>query len=152
VIKLVTIHLVLAFVVHFDWPIKQLDVSNVFLHGFLDEEVFMEQPKGFVDSSRPDFVCRLHKAIYGFKQASRAWFNRLSQALLKLGFVGSSVDTSLFMFLRHSIHLFVLIYVDDIIVIDIHSSAMSTLFNKLQQDFAMKDLGPLSSFLGIQAV
>jgi hypothetical protein len=67
VIKPATICLILAFAVHFDWPIKQLDVSNTFLHSYLDEEVFMEQPQGFVDSSRPDYVCRLHKSIYGLK-------------------------------------------------------------------------------------
>jgi hypothetical protein len=91
---------------------------------------FMEQPQGFVDSSCPDYVCRLHKAIYGLKQAPHAWFKRLSQALLDIGFIGLSVDTSLFMFHCHLIHLFVLVYVDDIIVTGTHSSAISNLFNK----------------------
>ena len=105
-----------------------------------------------MDSSCLDYVCCLHKAIYGLKQAPCALFNRLSQALIELGFIGSSVDTSLFMFHHHPIHLFVLVYVDDNIVTGTHSLAISTLFNKLQQDFAMKDLGSLSYFLSIQAV
>jgi transposase InsO family protein len=67
VIKPSTICIILALAVHFDWPIKQLDVSNAFLHGTLLEEVYMEQPQGFVDATRPDFVCRLHKSIYGLK-------------------------------------------------------------------------------------
>ena len=67
VIKLATICLVLALAMHFDWPIKQLDLSNAFLDDYLDEEVFMEQPQGFVDFSRSDYVCHLHKVIYGLK-------------------------------------------------------------------------------------
>ena len=63
IIKPATTRLLLAIALHFDWPIKQLDVSNAFLHGFLNEEVFMEQPQGFVDRTFPNHVCRLHKAI-----------------------------------------------------------------------------------------
>jgi hypothetical protein len=96
VIKPATIRILLSLAVHYNWPLKQLDVSNAFLHGQLSEEVFMEQPTGFVDSMFPGHVCKLKKALYGLKQAPRAWFQRLSQALLHLGFIGSLVDTSLF--------------------------------------------------------
>jgi hypothetical protein len=99
VIKASTIQVILALVVHFDWPIRQLDVSNAFLQGTLNEEVYMEQPPGFIDNTRLDQVCKLHKAIYGLKQVPRAWFTRLSNFLLDLGFKGSLVDTSLFIYL-----------------------------------------------------
>jgi hypothetical protein len=151
VIKPATIRLVLALTVHFNWVIHQLDISNAFLHGYLEEEVFMEQPKGFEDPHFPDYVCRLHRSIYGLKQAPRAWFMRLSQALLELGFSTSVIDTSLFMFHHNSVHIFVLIYVDDILVSSNSPTAVSGLISHLQREFAVKDLGALSYFLGIQA-
>ncbi|GLT65375.1 hypothetical protein SLA2020_378130 [Shorea laevis] len=89
VIKPSTIRIILAVAVHLDWDIRQLDVSNAFLHGNLNEEVYMEQPQGFVDKGKPNLVCKLHKAIYGLKQAPRAWFTRLSNFLLDLGFTAS---------------------------------------------------------------
>jgi hypothetical protein len=151
VIKPATIPLVLALAVHFHWVIRQLDIFNAFLHGYLEEKVLMEQPKGFEDPNFPDHVCLLHKSIYGLKQAPQAWFMRLSQALLDLGFSSSVVDTSHFMFHHQSIHIFVLIYVDDILVSSNSPSAVSGLIAHLQRDFAVKDLRPLSYFLGIQA-
>jgi transposase InsO family protein len=151
VIKPATVRLILAVAVHYNWPIHQLDVSNAFLHGHLEEEVFMEQPQGFEDPTHPEFVCKLHKSLYGLKQAPRAWFLRLSQALLDLGFVGSSVDTSLFFFHRKSVSIFLLVYVDDIIVTSNTPAAVGAIISQLKCEFALKDLGDLSFFLGIQA-
>jgi hypothetical protein len=111
----------------------------------------MEQPKGFEDPNLPNHVCRLHKSIYGLKQVPRAWFMRLYQDLLDLEFSSSIVDTSLFLFHQNLIHVFVLIYVDDILVSSNSPSAVSGLIGHLQCDFAVKDLGALSYFLGIQA-
>jgi len=150
VIKPATIRLILALAVHFDWPIRQLDISNAFLHGSLNEEVYMEQPRGFVSSHHPTFVCKLNKAIYGLKQAPRAWYTRLSNFLLDLGFIVSLVDTFLFTFVTTGIKLFLLIYVDDIIVTGTHLHLIRGLISRLQQEFPAKDLGPLSYFLGIQ--
>jgi hypothetical protein len=84
----------------------------------------MEQPQGFIDTSKPNHVCKLHKSIYGLKQAPRAWFNCLSSALLDLGFVASLVDSSLFIFIMHNIKNFLLIYVDDIIVTSTHNTVI----------------------------
>jgi hypothetical protein len=144
VVKLASIRLILALAVQFDWHIKQLDVSNAFLHGYLDEEVYMEQPQGFIDSSHLDYVCHLYKSIYGLKQAPRAWFNCLSIALLELGFIGSWVDHSLFIYHVGTTHMFLLVYVDDIIVTSNHASFVDWLVDKLKADF---DEGPWSSSL-----
>jgi hypothetical protein len=150
VIKPATIRLLLALAVQFDWKIKQLDVSNAFLHDFLDEDVYIEQPQGFVNPKFPNYVCKLHKALYGVKQAPRTWFTRLSHALLEIGFSSSQVDPSLFVYHTNGSHIFLLVNVDDIIVIDNNEATMQTVIAKLQVDFAMKDLGSLSYFLGIQ--
>jgi hypothetical protein len=102
VIKPSTIRVILALAMYFNWMIKQLDISYAFLHGALFEEVYMEQPKGFVDKNHPHSVCKLYKAIYGLKQAPQAWFNRLSSYLLDIGFTTSLVDNSLFILISGS--------------------------------------------------
>ena len=151
VIKPATVRVVLALSVFFDWPILQFDVSNAFLHGTLEEKVYIEQPRGFIDLVKPEHVCRLKKALYGLKQAPRAWFLRFSSSLLDLRFVGSSVDSSLFTYHCGRVHVFVLIYVDDLLIIGSSPSFLATLTAQLKNEFALKDLGKLGYFLGIEA-
>ncbi|OMO81435.1 Reverse transcriptase, RNA-dependent DNA polymerase [Corchorus capsularis] len=95
VVKATTIQIVLSLAISRGWPIRQLDVKNAFLHGQLNEEVFMAQPPGFVDSKQPNYVCKLHRSIYGLRQAPRAWFQRFSNALYDLGFSSSHADPSI---------------------------------------------------------
>jgi hypothetical protein len=87
VIKPYTIRIVLALAVQFRWPLKQLDVFNAFLHGSLQDEVYMEKPQGFKDATYSDYVCKLHKAIYGLKQTPKAWFQCLSTSHLSWSLV-----------------------------------------------------------------
>jgi histone deacetylase 1/2 len=125
-------------------------VKNAFLHGVLQEEVYMHQPPGYVDQRYPGYVCKLDKAIYGLKQAPRAWHARLCGKLEALGFVPSQYDASLFYYNKGRYTLFVLVYVDDIIVASSSPMATTALLVDLQQDFALKDLGDLHYFLGIE--
>lgn len=106
----------------------------------------MEQPPGFIDSRYPNHVCRLKKALYSLKQAPRAWFQRLSSFLLQLGFTCSRADTSLFVFRRDSCILYLLVYVDDIILTRNNTEFIS----RLHKEFAIKDLGKLNYFLGLE--
>lgn len=95
---------------------RQLDVQNAFLHGFLEEDVYMRQPPGYEDAMLIGYVCKLDKALYGLKEAPQAWFSRLSKKLYDLGFQGSKADTSLFFYNKGDLTIYVLTYVDDIIV------------------------------------
>ncbi|CAL9003000.1 unnamed protein product [Prunus brigantina] len=147
-----TIRLILALSVQFSWPVRQLDVQNAFLHGYLDEEVYMRQPVGFVDPTYPDHVCRLRHSLYGLKQAHRAWFHCFSSHLLRLGFIASQSDSSLFVYTQGSIHIYLLIYVDDILVTGSDPSRITTLISDLGRQFSMKDLGPANYFLGMELV
>jgi histone deacetylase 1/2 len=122
----------------------------MFLHGVLEEEVYMKQPPGFESSANPNYICRLDKAIYGLKQAPRAWYSRLSSKLHTLGFVPSKADTSLFLFDKSGITMFLLIYVDDIVVTSSSDAAILALLHNLSNDFALKDLGNLHFFLGLE--
>ncbi|PKI55374.1 hypothetical protein CRG98_024225 [Punica granatum] len=151
VIKPVTIRVVLSIAVSLRWPIRQLDVKNAFLHGHLSEEVYMSQPPGFVDPLRSDHVCRLRRSLYGLKQAPRAWFQRLSNFLLSLGFIGSIADSSLFILRSRTYTILILVYVDDIILTRTPRAPFDSLMTALHQEFAMKDLGPLNYFLGMEA-
>jgi histone deacetylase 1/2 len=98
VVKATTIRLILSLAVSQGWYLYQLDVQNAFLHGILEEDVFMRQPPGYANKQTPNYVCKLDKALYGLKQAPRAWYARLSQKLQLLGFTPSKSDTSLFFY------------------------------------------------------
>jgi hypothetical protein len=125
-------------------------VSNAFLHGYLVEDVYKEQPRGFVDSTHPNHVCKLHKAIYGLKQAPRAWFTCLSQALFDLRFHSSNVDTSLFIYFQSNVTINTLVYIDDILITGTNTFIIFSIIKHIQLAFAMKDLGNLGYFLGMQ--
>lgn len=125
-------------------------MQNAFLHGLLEEEVYMRQPPGFVDHTQPHHLCHLTKAIYGLKQAPRAWHARLASALRTHGFIPSTADTSLFLFQRPSVTMYLLVYVDDIVLVSPSPTAADALVTALGRDFAVKDLGQLHFLLGIE--
>ncbi|GJZ47416.1 copia protein [Tanacetum coccineum] len=149
VVKPVTIRTVLSLAVSKSWPIHQLDVKNGFLHGILNETVYMHQPMGFRDSKHPDYVCLLKKSLYGLKQAPRAWYQRFADFVHTIGFVHSQSDHSLFVYRKGRDLAYLLLYVDDIILTTSSDALRHSLIDFLAQEFAMKDLGPLNYFLGL---
>jgi len=152
VIKHATIRLVISIAVTYKWPIKQLDVQNAFLHSDLHENVFMLQPQGYVHPQYPNYVCKLHKSLYGLRQTPRSWFSKLSTKLLSLGFSESKADTSLFVLQKFNSMIYILIYVDDILITSSSASVIHNIIHSLQTTFAVKDLGSLAYFLGVEAL
>ena len=152
VIKPTTVRIVLSLAVSKGWVLRQFDVQNAFLHGNLYEDVYMSQPLRFSHPQFPNHVCKLKKALYGLKQSPRAWFSRLSSRLIALGFHGSQSDSSLFIYHSPVVTIYFLIYVDDLIVTASQPSAIDTLLRHLQLDFAIKDLGNLNFFLGLEVL
>lgn len=150
VIKQTTIRVVLSIAVTRNWPLRQVDINNAFLNGDLAEIVYMEQAPGFISPDRPSHVCRLKKALYGLKQAPRAWFQKLNQALLRHGFRQCISDSSLFIKHHGSDVVYVLVYVDDLIISGSNSSFIDEFVKYLNSVFSLKDLGALNFFLGIE--
>ncbi|KAK2412680.1 putative mitochondrial protein [Trifolium repens] len=149
VIKPVTIRVILTLAVTYKWQVQQIDINNAFLNGVLQEEVYMSQPPGFVSSDKT-LVCKLHKSLYGLKQAPRAWYDRLTSALLHLGFVKSKCDPSLMVHNQHGACTYVLIYVDDILITGSAPQLINDVITKLNLQFALKRLGPVDYFLGLE--
>jgi hypothetical protein len=149
VVKPATIRTVLTIAASNRWPTRQLDVSNAFLHGNLREHVLCQQPTGFADPACPNAVCLLDKSLYGLRQAPRAWFDRFATFAISLGFHPTRSDSSLFV-LRHGADVaYLLLYVDDMVLTGSSSALLQRIIDRLRAEFAIKDLGELRFFLGI---
>nr|GFB04247.1 retrovirus-related Pol polyprotein from transposon TNT 1-94 [Tanacetum cinerariifolium] len=148
--RLEAVRLFITYAAHKSFTVYQMDVKTAFLYGPLKEEVYVNQPDGFVDPYHLEKVYRLKKASYGLKQAPRAWYDELSNFLVSKGFSKGSNDPTLFITKHGEDILFVQIYVDDIIVGSTNPK-LSKQFEKLMHSkFEMSMMGELKFFLGIQ--
>lgn len=129
----------------------QLDVNNAFLHGDLDEKIYMKPPPSLFLTNLNQ-VCRLRKSLYGLKQTSRQWYAKLSEALRTMGYTHSKNDYSLFHKAMGSSNVFFAVYVDDILVTRNHEEEIQQLKSFLDTEFKIKDLGLFNYFLGIEAL
>jgi len=148
--KIISVRCLLALAAARGWSLHQMDVNNAFLHGDLAEEIYMSPPPGLQRQGENNLVCRLHKSLYGLKQASRQWFAKFSEAMCSAGFIQSRADYSLFTKTRGKLFTALLIYVDDILITgNDHASIVDTK-KFLHSQFNLKDLGNLKYFLGIE--
>jgi len=122
----------------------------LFLNGYLNEEVYTEQPKGFVDPSFPNHVYRLKKALHGLKQAPRAWYERLTQFLVNQGYRKGGTDKTLFVKDNNGRLMIARIYVDDIVFGGMSNKMVQHFIQQMQSEFEMSLVGELTYFLGLQ--
>ena len=150
VAKITTIRVLLTLPASKDWKLWQLDIKNAFLHGELDREIYMNQPKGFESATNPNHVCKLRKALYGLKQAPRAWYGKIAEFLTQSGYSVAHANLSLFIKEREGKLAIVLVYVDDLIVTGDEEREIHQTRENLSVRFQMKELGELRHFLGLE--
>ena len=127
-----------------------MDVKSTFLNGEIEEEVYFEQPQGFLLSNHGDIVCILKKALYGLKQAPRAWYTKLDKYLQQQGFKWASVDNNLYIKMDKESMIIIEVYVDDIIFGSDDKKLSQQFAKDMQSEFEMSLLGELKLFVGLQ--
>ncbi|KAJ0434928.1 putative RNA-directed DNA polymerase [Helianthus annuus] len=152
VAKINTIRVLMSIAANKEWPLHQFDVKNAFLHGELEEEVYMEAPQGFTNNFGEKEVCLLKKSLYGLKQSPRAWFGRFTFAMKNYEFRQSSSDHTLFLKQRNNLITCLIIYVDDMIITGDDYEEIAKPKKNLFKEFEMKNLGRLKYFLGIEVL
>nr|GEY34774.1 copia protein [Tanacetum cinerariifolium] len=126
-----------------------MDIKGAFLNGFINKEVYVAQPPGFIDFQKPNYVYRI-KAFYGLKQASKAWYDRLKAFLIKHEYSMGMVDNTLFTKKSKSYLIIVQIYVDDIILGSTSQNLCDDFAKIMHDEFGMSMMGELNFFLGLQ--
>ena len=150
VARLESIRLLLGVACFLKFKLFQMDVKSAFLNGYLNEEVYVEQPKGFVDPNCPDHVYKLKKALYGLKQAPRAWYERLTEFLVTHGYRKGGIDKTLFVKEKDGKLMIAQIYVDDIVFGGMSDEMVQHFVRQMQSEFEMSLVGELTYFLGLQ--
>ncbi|GJR99143.1 retrovirus-related pol polyprotein from transposon TNT 1-94 [Tanacetum coccineum] len=150
VARLESIRILLAYACALDFKLYQMDVKSAFLNGFINEEVYVAQPPGFIDFAKPNYVYRLKKALYGLKQAPKAWYDRLKAFLIKHDYSMGMVDNTLFTKKKDSNLIIVQIYVDDIIFGSTCQEMCDDFAKIMHDEFEMSMMGELNFFLGLQ--
>jgi hypothetical protein len=149
VARYTSIRTTIAIATKMGWRIHQMDVKTAFLNGFIEEEVYIEQPQGFEVSDREIHVCLLRKALYGLKQAPRAWYSRIDTYLLQMGFEKSDVDPNLYFIIRGEDMLILILYVDDLFITGAEDLIVECKLG-LASEFEMSDIGLMHYFLGME--
>ncbi|GKB59915.1 retrovirus-related pol polyprotein from transposon TNT 1-94 [Tanacetum coccineum] len=151
VVQMKTIRVVLAMCATYDLHLEQLDVKTAFLHGNLEEEIYMLQPEGFEQKGKENLVCRLNKSLYGLKQVPRCWYNRFDSFIRSIEYnILHSDPCAYFKRFGNNDFIILLLYVDDMLVAGPTKDRINKLKAQLASEFKMKDLGPANKSLWMQ--
>lgn len=146
VAKLTTLRILLSIAAQLNLKVHQMDVKGAFLNGDLSEEIYMNLPEGF---EQGDLVCKLNKSLYGLKQASRNWNDKFNRFMLKLGFKRCDKDRCLYVKEENGIKCYVLLYVDDLLIVCANLQMIQIIKNLLHKEFEMTDIGKVNTYLGV---
>nr|GEV16894.1 retrotransposon protein, putative, Ty1-copia subclass [Tanacetum cinerariifolium] len=144
------IRILIAIAAFYDYEIWQMDVKNAFLNGYLDEDIYMVQHEGFIDPKHPRKVCKLQRFIYGLKQASRSWNKRFDEEIRRFGFTQNFDEPCIYQKASGRNVTFLILYVDDIIIMGNHIPSLQSVKAYLGKCLAMKDLRESTFILGIK--
>ena len=150
VARIETVRLVVALATNEDWSLHQLDVKSAFLNGPLEEEVYVQQPIGFVQETDKHKVYKLNKALYGLKQAPRAWNKRIDKFFEGIGFMKCISEHGVYVKNTEGSKIIICLYVDDLLITGSNEECIESCKAELMKEFEMNDLGKLSYFLGIE--
>lgn len=150
VVKWSTIRTLTARAAQLRQPIHHLDIKTAFLYGNLEEEVYMQQPEGFIKPGTEHLVCKLKKALYGLRQSPRAWYERIYQYLLSKGFKRSCSDQNMFSKGKGLNKILLVIYVDDLFITGGKHKDIRWLKRELNKEFDITDLGLVTRYLGVE--
>jgi hypothetical protein len=142
--------IMMALVAHYDLELHQMDVKTVFLNGALQKNVYMAQPEGFAIEDKEHMGCRLKKSIYELKQASMQWYLKFDEVIKKFGFVENQVDNCVYIKIKGSMFIILILYVDNILLASSDKNLLHETKGFLSSNFDMKDLGDASYVLGIK--
>ena len=145
-----SLRIIMALVAHYDLELHQMDVKTAFLNGNLEEEVYMDQPEGFSVKGKEHMVCKLKRSIYGLKQASRQWYLKFNDTITSFGFKENAVDRCIYMKISGSKFIFLVLYVDDILLATNDLGLLHETKKFLSRNFEMKDLGAATYVIGIE--
>lgn len=150
VARMTSIRTMMSIAAEKDLEVQQFDVDTAFLNSDIDEEIYMDQPEGFVDKNNPKLVCKLNKSLYGTKQAARQWNAKLDQHLSKQGFNSISADACVYVRILEEEYSILAIYVDDLIIMSNAIQNINKIKEEMKRDFKIKELGDIKYCLGIE--